>query len=89
MKWTAFLVYGSFSVPNTDNLNFIIVRMPAGRVPWSKKIAPAINRLVKPWHRPGDREKFWDIDGDDEKGSLWAVTLTRKFEWNGAELREV
>jgi hypothetical protein len=36
-----FMVYGSFTEP-TMGKNFFIVRMPAGRVPWARKIAPAI-----------------------------------------------
>lgn len=43
---TPILVYGDFLEP-TMGKNYIIVFVPSGRIPWSKKIAPAIDRLVQ------------------------------------------
>jgi hypothetical protein len=49
-KGTRWLViYGSLTEPST-RLNFVCVRIPSGRVPWRKKIVPAIERLVRPWY---------------------------------------
>ena len=42
------LVYGSFKVPGFDT-NFIVVSYSSGRVPWARKIFPAVARLVQPW----------------------------------------
>ena len=79
--WTDFIVYGSFTDPSTGKNGFV-VRMPSGRVQWSKKIVPAINRLVRSFHTPEqlqqDRERTrsygrhrsefrWDVTGDDSR----------------------
>jgi hypothetical protein len=91
-EWDVFMVYGSFEVPNTDKgkgtVNFIIIRKPIGRIPWSKKVVPAINRLVREWY-PISRHKdnFWNCEGT--KPELWNTKLTRRFEWNGSELVEI
>jgi hypothetical protein len=61
--WVVFSVYGDFLEPSFKQ-HMIIVRMPSGRVPWTKKIAPAINRLVKQWGFPGDRAVYWNVDGE-------------------------
>ena len=96
------MVYGSFTEPTTDK-NFIIVRMPSGRVPWSKKIQPAINRLVGAWFTPEQRERdrrakwlgselgcFWQVEGDpDPENSLWFLKQpVARYEWNGEALIE-
>lgn len=92
--WETFIVYGSFDEPNTGK-NFIVVRMPSGRVPWSKKIAPAINKLVKQWYHQNTKEKdrFWNLEGENVVGPrdirLWDTTTTVRYEWNGTELVRV
>ena len=83
------MVYGSFIVPNTPNgVNFILFRMPEGRTPWSKKIAPAINRLVKKWYPPDEREPYWNVDWDSYD-EVWRTKKTRKFEWKNENVIEV
>lgn len=82
-----YLVYGDFRDQQTGK-NFFFIRIPDGawsdgytrRIPWSKKIAPAINRLVREivedlvW-------TFWNIDLLDEY--LWELNLagTRQYSW--------
>lgn len=83
------MVYGAFTVPNTKNVNFIIVRKPAGRAPWSKKIAPAINKLVRGWYPGTEKIKDWYVEGEAEGADLWTVKATRKFEWSDNTLVEV
>ena len=82
------LIYGSFKEP-TQGENFIVLRYPACRIPWSKKIVPAINRLVRPWFPEGgqSRDRFWNVDGGYE--SLWETTLTPRYEWDGDKLVKV
>ena len=91
-EWDVFMVYGCFEVPGTDRgkgtVNFIIVRKPAGRIAWSKKVAPAINRLVREWYPARThKDNFWNCEGVEAK--LWGTELTRRFEWNGSDLVEV
>jgi hypothetical protein len=85
-RWTVFMVFGGFNEPTTGK-NFIVVRMPKGRVQWSKKIVPAINKLLSPWHTEEQhtahkRRKWnnsesplaWSVEGDNpgaENPSLW------------------
>jgi hypothetical protein len=99
--WTTFMVLGSFK-DSATGLNFFIVRMPSGRVPFQKKIVPAIRRQVMTYFTPEDRaaaarEKLmrggsdrlhWTIDGEPEIGSYWNLTKSRprRYEWNGTEL---
>ena len=101
--WTVFIVLGEFEEP-TMNVNFIIVRMPSGRVPWSKKITPAINRLVRSFNN--DKPAYWIVDGESvviEPGNfyrdtkkpipvgkrLWDNTAALHYEWNGTEVVKV
>lgn len=90
-KHVDFIVYGAFTPPS--GTSFIIVRMPNGRVPWSKKIAPAINKLVRQWKRK-DEEFYWNIDGEhtqfEDEIRLWDTrTGALRYEWNGQELVKV
>lgn len=88
-KWRVFMTYGAFTEPE-KGVNFIFVRMPEGRTPWTKKIVPAIKKLVHPWRDDKSMTKTrWDVDGEPEGGSFWASKKARKFEWNGVELVEV
>ena len=92
-KHVDFMVYGTF-IPPSKCTAFIIIRMPKGRVPWSKKIAPAINKLVKQWKK--DNEEFWwNVDGEntptiyegERSIRLWDTkTGALRYEWNGTEL---
>ena len=84
-----FIVYGSFVDPTTG-VNFIVIRMPAGRVPWQKKIIPAVRRLVKPWTDVGEELRL-DVDGDPkpEEHSLWNNSRSRRYEWRSNALVEV
>lgn len=93
--WDVFTVYGSFTEP-TKGKNFIIIRIPSGRVPWAKKIAPAINRLIGPWMHAGlkGHDRFWGVDGEhvirlgDKR--LWDCTeSTIRYEWSGHSLERV
>ncbi|RYD59601.1 MAG: hypothetical protein EOP83_20560 [Verrucomicrobiaceae bacterium] len=99
-KWTVFMVYGSFNDPVT-NLNFFIVRMPKGRVPWSKKIAPALNRIVRGHFSNEEIQQdrvraqngrethiHWNVEGEAHvHGDLWDLKRpVTRYEWNGAEL---
>lgn len=93
------LVYGSFNVPSTDH-NFFIIRVPEGRIPWAKKITPAIDRIVRglftkaehaenrrlrSWGREGIIH--WNVEGDDEKNSYWDLkSRPLRYDWTGTEL---
>lgn len=93
------MVYGNFEEP-THRQNSIIVRYPDGPIPWRAKIAPAIDRLLRPWFRPEDRrgrngmpkQAFWAVDQKLEPvaaGRVWDSGKFRRYEWAGTELREV
>jgi hypothetical protein len=86
------MVYGSFTDP-TNKANFVILRVPEGHLAWSKKIVPAIFRLVKPWrdeNTDGQGKYFWHIDGDpNPKQSLWNTKKARRYQWNGTDFVEV
>jgi len=93
-KYVDIMVYGTFDPPSACTA-FIVVRMPNGRVPWwlqnwSKKIAPAINKLVRQWKRK-DEKLYWNIDGEHalytDEPRLWNTKAqVLKYEWNGQEL---
>jgi hypothetical protein len=98
--WETFMVYGSFTEPTTGK-NFIFIRKPSGRVPWRRKIVPAIERIVGPWFTPEQRDKdkrarergrerqcIWHVDGDpDPANSMWFVKQpVARYEWNGEAL---
>lgn len=61
--WVVFTVYGEVHEPS-GKPGGLIVRMPSGRVPWSKKIAPAINKLVKKYAERGVKNPYWNVDGE-------------------------
>lgn len=92
MKTRVVMVYGSFDVPDTNNVNFILFRMPEGRCPWSKRIAPAVNRLVRTWYpkkKPRrDEPYYWNVDWDSYE-EVWHTKKTRKFSWESGEIIEV
>ena len=92
-----FLLYGDWT--DGQGLNFVYCRCPGGRVPWSRKIAPALQRLVRRMHG-GARNRplpFWSIDGlpaepGVEQGAMWdshTQGKARRFRWDGAEFVEV
>jgi hypothetical protein len=90
-KYVDFVVYGTFTPPSGPP--FIIIRMPKGRVPWSKKIAPAINKLVRQWKNKNE-EFYCNIDGEhtrfEDEIRLWDTrTGALRYEWNGQELVNV
>jgi hypothetical protein len=99
-KWRVNMIYGSFSEPTTKK-NFFIIRVPEGRVQWSKKIAPAITRLVRSWYTDEDRKRdaynrkmlrdpviYWKAEGDNpNEKSFWALEqAVARYEWNGSAL---
>jgi hypothetical protein len=100
--WTTFLVIGSFTEPTTGK-NFIVVRIPKGRVPWSRKIVPAINQIVKEWfteemrqadkhakRREREKECKWHVEGEDEEDTLWYLKQSvARYEWSGEMLVKV
>jgi len=49
--WIINLIYGDFNLPHRTEpgecVNFFVFRYPSGRIPWSKEIVPALNRLVQ------------------------------------------
>ena len=88
--WKTFCVFGLFKEPTTGN-NFIVVRVPEGRIPWSKTVAPAISRLVRPWfdRDMGPRDRTWNVDVDRRrpgKKPLWELRDTPRYEWDGKKL---
>jgi hypothetical protein len=99
--WRILMVYGSFNDPATGK-NFFLVRIPGGRSPWTKKIAPAIDRLVRGLFSPEDikadrfrrregREELihWNVEGQDDD-SIWDIKQqVSRYEWTGSELRRV
>lgn len=92
------LVYGSFADPATG-ANFFMLRVPSGRLPWSKKIAPALHRLIRSWlsheriaadrayrQRYGYSAEHWNVEGQDREA--WSVTMCSRFIWTGTELQD-
>ena len=82
------MVYGAFTDPATGR-NFIVVRMPDGRTPWVKKIAPAIARLVRPWMGERNPEGWcgWGVDGE-LGGALWVLTSRpSRYDWKNDTLQ--
>lgn len=98
-EWHTVMVYGSFTDPATDK-NFFLVRVPLGRKPWAKKIAPAIDRVVRGLfsaeaiktdrdRRRTGRESLihWNVEGEDKPGQLWNLKQdVTRYEWTGTEL---
>jgi hypothetical protein len=103
-KWTTFMVYGGFEDPATG-LNFFMARMPKGRVPFQKKIVPALKRIVmslytdadkaaaksERWSRGYSERLRWSIEGEPDEGVYWNLTKNKptRYEWNGTELVNV
>lgn len=82
-----FLVYGGWC--DAQGHNAIIVEMPKGRVPWSKKIAPAIHRLVKPWIKENKWYPGWNVDGfstEEDAQRAWDNSTFPRYRWTGTEL---
>jgi hypothetical protein len=101
-KWRHIIVYGEFNIPHRTEqgkyINFFIFRYPDRRVPWSKKIAPALDRLVQSFvpdypRSRGERKKkaYWNVDGGNEvDGSdLRDIKIADQYEWTGSEIRKV
>ena len=99
-SWRTFTVYGNFEEP-TKKTNFIVVRIPEKGAQWSKKIVPAINRLVRSWFRKEDlrgrngypREAYWNVDGEPtyltkDSRRIWDTDKALRFEWDGEKLVE-
>ena len=86
------LVYGDFDA--TKEFNFFLVQMPEGRIPWAKKIAPAINKLVqsfvptpqpRPYKRPRHFIETRIVNGQEIKSHVtesWPREKKRKAYWN-------
>lgn len=92
--YTDFMVYGEIKIPAVNNACFL-VRMPKGRVPWSKKIIPAIRSLINSWDKD-NRGKHWSVDGDNSyfiaDGKMWDSIKsgnTLKYQWLDNKLVEV
>lgn len=90
MSHVDFIVYGPFIEPSRSE-NFIIVRMPEGRVPWSKQIVPAIHKLVRSFYEATDdpaqrrlnKDVKWYVGGDPdepETSALW-IGKHARYEW--------
>ena len=83
------LVYGDFDVPpelKGTSVNFFFIRIPEGRIPWSKKIAPAINRIVQsfvpsPQNGPYRRPKVTKTE-DGYLKTYYTRERKRKAHWN-------
>lgn len=94
------LVYGSFNEPKTD-LNFILVRYPDGRVPWSRRIAPALDRMIRDWFTPeqkaaarrerrergGSDIMFWNAEGIED--DAWEDHKGARYQWDGERFNDV
>lgn len=85
--YATFMVYGSFKVPEFGT-NFIIVRRKAGRCAWTKKLGPAIDKLVRQW---GAKRYDWLSEGEGSRligdKRLWdCVDSTLRYEWDGNAL---
>jgi hypothetical protein len=71
--------------------------MPNGKVPWSKKIAPAINKLINSWSK--SKYKGWDTEMAIDHESaiyegdprLWDLKKkgTLRYQWLDNKLIEV
>ncbi len=91
------LVYGSFRMSANPDHNFFLLRIPNGRCAWSKKIAPAIQRVIKTVIKPDwkgfDRWKgysidHWNTDGvaDFEGEAMWHSGKYTRFVWDGTNV---
>jgi len=85
MSTRTIMIYGSFRDPETK-LNFFFVRVPVGRIPWSKKIAPAIHKLVKPMLE--NHETIYDWWPERIKDDISKTNVTR-YLWDGEKLVKV
>ncbi len=92
------LVYGNFNDPATKQ-NFFMIRIPEGRVPWSKKIAPALDRMIRGWYTPeqhaanraykqrhGYSDHHWNVEGQDPE--YWNASMCSRYDWNGEQFVE-
>jgi hypothetical protein len=88
-SWTVFIVYGEFHEP-TSKAGGLVVRMPSGKVPWKKKIVPAIAKLIRPWSETKSTP-YWNVEGDLGSGedSLWITKAFARYEWDGEGLVRV
>jgi hypothetical protein len=85
-SWVVFTVCGTFHEPS-GKAGGLIVRMPSGRVPWCKKIAPAIDKLTKKYSETRDKGNHcWTVEGDlslPGDKPLWDCVAFAHYEWNG------
>lgn len=82
------MLFGDFTDPQTGT-NFIILRIPNGswsdgyirRLPWSRKIEPAMKRLV---HEIVGKDVWYTLDGDSgfPEKSLWDTRIARRYSWD-------
>lgn len=77
-----YLIYGLFTEP-TSKQGFIVIRTPDVRLPWSKKVAPAIQRLVKPWME-NPKDVYWNNDRTGAEDA-WKKQLGARYEWTSDE----
>jgi hypothetical protein len=84
MKMRNIIVYGEFKEPE-KGVNFIVVRIPDGRCPWAKKIAPAIHRLIKSFTKSRSYPD-WNAWGENEGQDLWATKTAVRYLWDGDDL---
>lgn len=101
-RWATFMVYFGNSDPETG-FNFFVVRMPTGRVPWARGIAPAINKIVRGFYTPQELKEaarnrrlgresdfYWNVDGG-HGNTLWHLEKARptRYLWDGTGLTKV
>lgn len=94
------LVYGSFRDPDTGR-NFLLLRIPAPRAPWARRIAPAIDRLVRSLFSETERARdralrragrepliHWSVEGGE--ADLWTLRQdVSRYAWTGAVLERL
>jgi hypothetical protein len=83
-----FIVYGGFTEPETGK-NFVVIRIPRGRLAWVREVHPAINRLVRGWFPAKAKDRLWYVDGEslfkEGEPRLWDTRGLLKFEWTKEE----
>jgi hypothetical protein len=98
--WSLGMAYGSFTDPESG-FNFFFVRLPKGRKPWTKKVVPAINRVVRAMYSEKEvRDHFesvrsgregliyWNFEALDPEDWFLKKPVTR-YEWTAEGLVKV
>jgi hypothetical protein len=82
-------IYGNFPSQSEGKASLFILRLPNGNLPWSKKIRPAINKLVKSWMLTKEKVR-WNIESEGMifvgknfyTGTTEPIPETERF-WDG------